>query len=89
MIFCQYNFLRFLLKPITLSNIQGLILGITSAIIYDVLALITIFVLFFVTVNGKLPQMQHYFYDGVPSFVFEIVIQIYLKKQLQKYYCKA
>lgn len=33
--------------------------------------------------------MQHFFYDGVPSFVFEILVQVYFKNQFQKYYKKA
>ena len=85
MIFCHFTYARFIIKPKSVATAKGLVDGISAAITYDILALFGIFVLFFVTVNFKLSQMQHYFYDGVPTFMFEIMVQIYIKNQMVKY----
>jgi hypothetical protein len=62
------------MNPVPLENLLGLLKGMNAAIIYDILALILMFFLFFTAVNQKLGQMMHFFYDGVPTFIFEIVV---------------
>lgn len=85
MVYNHYAFGKFIVKPKTMQTVKGLVTGMSAAIAYDILALFGIFFLFFVTVSFKLSQMQHYFYDGVPTFMFEIMVQIYLKKQMLNY----
>ena len=42
--------------------------------------------LFLAAVNFKVGQMIHFFYDGAPSYIFLIIVQVYIKTQLKKWY---
>ena len=79
MVMCEYQFIRWWRNPKPLKNISGLLSGMSAAIAYDFFAMIMIFILFFTAVNHKIGQMMHFFYDGAPPFLLEIVIQIFIK----------
>ena len=47
---CEYKFIRFWINPKVLENKEGLIMGMTCAIAFDIISLCFLFVLFYVVV---------------------------------------
>jgi len=73
-IYTEYKLIKYICNPNEISNIAGLRKALAAAITYDVLALILMFLIFYIANNLDLGQMVHFFYHSVPAYAFEIAL---------------
>ena len=85
-IYNQYTFIRFWLRPDKLESKRGIVNGMCAAICYQFSALTLMFIIFLLAVEFEIDRMMQFFYQGLPAFCFEIALQCYLKSILSKYH---
>ena len=73
-LYTEFKFFKYFWRPNERSNLGGLRHGLVAAIAYDVLALVLMFLIFYIAVDQELELMIHFFYHGVPPFCFEIAL---------------